>query len=64
MRVFRTFLQVKKSPKVAASPSLRVPARSSSWTPVAYAGGQAGDYDVHDEYFEYNGALWKQAWGL
>ena len=31
--------------------------RSSSWTPVAYAGGQAGDYDVHDEYFKYDDVL-------
>ena len=29
---------------------------------MASAGGQAGAYDVHDEYFKYNGALWKQAW--
>ena len=58
---FQTFPWVKKSP-IAARPSPRVPARSSSWTPVAYAGGQAGDYDVHDEYFEYGSVLWKQAW--
>ena len=23
---------------------------------MAYAGGQAGDYDVHDAYFEYDGS--------
>ena len=39
-----------------------MPARSSSWTREAYAGGQAGDYVVLDEYFEYDGVLWKQAW--
>ena len=54
---FSDFLTVQKSPKSAASLSPRVPARSSSWTPAAYAGVQAAD-----EYFEYNGALWKQAW--
>ena len=57
---FRTFPRVRKSPKSAASPSPRVPARSRSRTPAAYAGGQAAD--EYDEYFEYNGALWKQAW--
>ena len=57
--VFRTVPQVKKSPK-SASPSPRVPARSVSWTPAAYAAGQAAD--EYDEYFEYNGALFKQAW--
>ena len=54
---FRTFPRGKKSPKSAASPSPRVPARSSSWTPAAYAGGQAADY-----YFVYNGTLFKHAW--
>ena len=37
-----------------------MPARSSSWTPASYAGVQAGD--EYYEYFECNGALWKQAW--
>ena len=58
--VFLTFHRVKKSPKSPASLSPRVPARSSSWTQAAYAGVQAGD--EYDEYFENNGALWKQAW--
>ena len=53
--VFRTSPRVKKCPRFAASSSPRVPARSSSWAPVVYAGCQAGDYDVHDEYFEYGG---------
>ena len=32
--IFRTFPKVKKSQRFAASPSPRVPARSSSWTPM------------------------------
>ena len=58
---FRTFPRVKKKSEVSRhSPSPRVPARSSSWTPAAYAGGQVAD--EYDEHFECNGALWKQAW--
>ena len=48
--VFQTFPWSKKSPMSAASPSPRVPARSSSWTPAAYAERQAAD--EYDEYFE------------
>ena len=57
---FRAFPRVNKSTKSAASPSPRVPARSSSWTPAAHEGVPAGN--EYDEYFEYHGALWKQAW--
>ena len=57
-RFFGLFPGSKKSPKSAASPSSRVPSRSSSWTPAAYEGVQAGD--ENDEYFEYTGALWKR----
>ena len=47
---FRTFPKVKKSPRFAASPSPRVPAWSSSWTPAAHAGGEASE--EYDEYFD------------
>ena len=60
MGFFGHFPGQKKSPKSATSPSPRVPARSSSWTPAACTGKHAAD--EYDEYFEYNGALWKQAW--
>ena len=61
---FGLFPRVKKSPKSAASPSPRVPARSSSWTAAAHAGVQAGDNDVHDAHFEYDGVLWNAGLGL
>ena len=57
---FGLFSGSKKSPKSAASPSPRVPARSSSWIPAAPAEVQAAD--EYDEYFEFHGALWKQSW--
>ena len=43
-------LELKKSPKSAASPSPRVPARSSSWTPAACGQGVLAHDD--DGFFE------------
>ena len=52
---FRTFHRVKKSPKSAASPSPKVPARSksSSWTSAAYEAKESLSASEF-EYIQYN----------